>query len=86
VLKGVAREFGRSKCFLVYEEGIRRSSVSKIPALRWSVPPLNESREGAGNTNSKDGRYEVSGAGAKSEQARDGHLEVLVDHSTEGSK
>jgi len=43
------------------KNGNRRSSISKIPALEWKVPPCNESAYGR-NTNVKDGRRKVSGA------------------------
>ena len=59
----------------------------EIPALRWNVPLLNESRTGiteCGRHKRKDGRYKVSGRIAKSEQPRDEHLEVLADHITGG--
>jgi hypothetical protein len=39
----------------------------------------------AGETN-RDGHYKVSGTIAKSEGTREGQLEVLADHSTDGQR
>lgn len=62
VLKGVARELGRSECFLVKKDGIGRSSASEIPALVRRVLPIDEFRiSGYERDKRKDGRCKVLG-------------------------
>ncbi|MCP4607919.1 MAG: hypothetical protein GY845_04295 [Planctomycetes bacterium] len=46
------------------------------------VPPVNEPEKEHKKRKMGDARYR--GRIANSEQTRDGHLEVLADHSTEG--
>ena len=63
--------------------------TQSIPGVRQVVPPA-ERDQGAGN----DGAGETKRSGqaryrwgiAKSERHRDGHLEVLADHSTASSE
>lgn len=52
----------------------------EIPALTRKVPPVSEPEK---EHKSKKGDTRYRGRIAKSEQTRDGHSEVLVDHSTE---
>ena len=80
MFKGVARELGRSKCLLVIRTRRRAPTNEQVnaPALERVVLSLLVSEN--------KGADEVSGEDSEEEQARDGHLEVLADHSTEGSK
>jgi len=78
---GVTRELGRSNCFLAQER--LRVTYGKLSALEVRSPsPSSEFRQ-AENTK-EDGQARYCERIANSERERDGQLEVLVEHSTDG--